>query len=355
LISGRGFSFSAISNTWSILNFSFIWICATMGLAISISITINHQFYKIFLTQEYSFILKSDFIDEHSLLLQESLLSENQLLRHLAFLDLCHIGKFDSKRRKEIFEITIPGGHPENWNVVLDQCLLVIAESAKRFHRANEEEAKINQSKAHDVAYQQRFIAPNQDKSPELSHETLRRHVLFSPAKDWTSTEEVAADVPPEHRTSYHRLKGAASSKTSSILSTLFDERTEFKSESMFQDYQIVIWTLEALSSLVSASYHEDTYGVVQRTLPQILVALMSFLEAIELYLKNSVKDERALMHKITEFQKRKDSSNNAQSYKLAVQTSIYKISSQFGPNLESVRIPREYRKRLDAFVEFRD
>ena len=45
---------------------------------------------------------------------------------------------------------------------MLDQCLLVIAESAKRFHRANDEEAKISQSKAHDVAYKQRSIAPSQ-------------------------------------------------------------------------------------------------------------------------------------------------------------------------------------------------
>ena len=40
-------------------------------------------------------------------------------------------------------------------------------------------------------------------------------------------------------------------------------------------------------------------------------------LQTVERYLKNSVKDERALTRKITEFKKRKVSSNNASSYKI--------------------------------------
>ncbi|XP_065070034.1 nucleoporin NDC1-like [Rhopilema esculentum] len=354
VFSGYESMYSFALNALSIMNFSFVWLCMVIGTAIAMILNIAECLFKIFITQSYSFLLEKDFISDHRLLLQEALLSNNQVLKHLGFLDLCHIGKFDEKRRRSIFAISLPGGHPENWNLVLSQYLTAIEESVKKFHEAYSQEVKIRQTNVKSP-----FLAsPSPSSVPAVTSPktfpSTKTASLFSPVKYWDSTEDVS-EINKKPRAGYKDHKQILTQKKATLLSWLFEERPDYKKESLFQDQQLVLWALEGLSTLITASFSEDAYGVVQRMLPDILIILMSYQETIEKFLQTSIADDKMQVNKLKDFQKKKAATGIAQSYKLAVQTAIYRITSKFGCHLDSVRIPREYRRRLDAFIEFRE
>ena len=51
------------------------------------------------------------------------------------------------------------GGHPENWNMIVSNCLLVIDQSKQRFDQANIQEIRKNQIKTGSCLFN-----PNQSK-----------------------------------------------------------------------------------------------------------------------------------------------------------------------------------------------
>ncbi|KAG8708738.1 hypothetical protein FRC08_018731 [Ceratobasidium sp. 394] len=62
----------------------------------------------------------------------------------------------------------------------------------------------------------------------------------------------------------------------------LFVERQSAKLEGLLQNRAADIWAIEALSALVTYSLQEDPYGRVQRDIPRVLEALISYLGALE-------------------------------------------------------------------------
>ena len=52
---------------------------------------------------------------------------------------------------KVLSNLSCTGGHPENWTLVLDQCLSVIEASVNKFKNAIEEEMKLIQLKANEI------------------------------------------------------------------------------------------------------------------------------------------------------------------------------------------------------------
>ena len=51
---------------------------------------------------------------------------------------------------------------------------------------------------------------------------------------------------------------------------------------SAFAKSQLVIWAVEGLSNLISASVFEDRFGVVQKQLPKILSAMLNLQQTVE-------------------------------------------------------------------------
>ena len=49
-----------------------------------------------------------------------------------------------------------------------------------------------------------------------------------------------------------------------------------------FAKSQLVIWAVEGLSNLISASVFEDRFGVVQKQLPKILAAMLNLQQTVE-------------------------------------------------------------------------
>ncbi|KAG8743050.1 hypothetical protein FRC10_000431 [Ceratobasidium sp. 414] len=62
----------------------------------------------------------------------------------------------------------------------------------------------------------------------------------------------------------------------------LFVERQDAKLEALLRNRAADVWAIEALSALVMHSLQEDPYGRVQRDIPRVLEALVSYLGALE-------------------------------------------------------------------------
>ncbi|XP_069498263.1 nucleoporin NDC1 [Ambystoma mexicanum] len=133
----------------------------------------------------------------------------------------------------------------------------------------------------------------------------------------------------------------------------LFSKHPEASNQDLFSDAQTHIWALEGLSHLVAASYTEDTFGVVQTTLPSILSTFLILLEAVDKHFKlphASSKPTRISGSFV-------DTSYKTLRFALraSLKTAIYRITTTFGEHLNSVQTSVEHRKRLQQFLEYRE
>lgn len=55
--------------------------------------------------------------------LNDVLASPLPLMKRLGYLDLLHIAERDTARQAELFSLSLPGGHPHNWNGVVTEVL----------------------------------------------------------------------------------------------------------------------------------------------------------------------------------------------------------------------------------------
>jgi len=146
----------------------------------------------------------------------------------------------------------------------------------------------------------------------------------------------------------------ACSLKERPIIGFVFDEIPEARTQAIFSDCQLHIWAVEALSRLVASSYTEDTFGVVQKSLPEVFVSLVSLLQVLDKHSKLSL----ALTSKPA-IQPRppRPQGKDGLRYQLraTLVSSIYRITNIFHEHLRTIPMAAEYEKKLQSFLEFRE
>ncbi|KAI0691477.1 nucleoporin protein Ndc1-Nup [Cytidiella melzeri] len=123
---------------------------------------------------------------------------------------------------------------------------------------------------------------------------------------------------------------------------------------------------VDALCSFVCASLSEDPYGVVQRDIPRILEALLSFLSAIEDYRAElasrypqlSPEEENALtLREMSARQEVMISMSRASDVLSEVEDSlkegVVRIVRKFGDKLSAFKFPPRTAKKLQGFVDY--
>ncbi|XP_032883997.1 nucleoporin NDC1 isoform X1 [Amblyraja radiata] len=133
----------------------------------------------------------------------------------------------------------------------------------------------------------------------------------------------------------------------------LFNKLPEASSQALFANSQAHIWSLEAISHLVVASFTEDRYGVVQTTLSSILCAMLSLQEAVDKHFKLPHASSKPTRSPGTLI----DSSYKTLRFALraTLKTAIYRITTTFGDHLKAVQLSSEHRKRLQQFLEYKE
>ena len=130
-------------------------------------------------------------------------------------------------------------------------------------------------------------------------------------------------------------------------ISFIFGEIPDAKVRYYLAQAQPIIWTVQGLSQLTAASIKEDTYGVVQKDLPEILTVLLQLKQALD---KLQRIGNYKKSHKIDYFELKMKS-----ALRSAVKRSLYCICIEFGDYVKELKLTKDVFQQLQPFLLFRE
>ncbi|XP_035220458.1 nucleoporin NDC1-like isoform X2 [Stegodyphus dumicola] len=253
--------------------------------------------------ERYVFAIDAPVKGDRKLLSKELTCSDFDLLRYLAVLDLRLLAQYDSKRRQQIFAISHPGGHAHNWRALSDICI----SSVQNFVY------KLNEYSVIAAASESKIIPPK-------GLTTIQEKI-----KNLTSEKQLPSFSDQVFL--YFRKKAA--------VAYFFDELPNTKLMKLFASSEPLIWIIEALGFLVTASYTEDKYGVVQKSLSKIICLFLD-LKMAEEKLPIGLVGIRTY---IRDPQGRYDHIHQRLNLKTAVNNSLHRIAITFKYDIKILNI----------------
>lgn len=342
-------SFQGIMNIKLML---FLWLFSSIYI---IALQSMRLLFNIFITEHFIFpltepITTSENCKPTSLI--DSLKSKNLIVRQLGFLDLCLLSTKCSNRRKEVFSLSFPGGHPHKWNGIFETCVSEIKAFSNDLSKALNKisgikEETIRPAKIAAKAVESTFhfhshnpgLRPLQSPSPRIEDCFPSR----APPKLYQSAVEVAYN----NVWSWVDLKLEQFYKKSYI-SYFFMEDMNSRLNYILCQSQSVIWAVESLSFLVAASIIEDKYGIVQRNLADVITHIVELKQLLDKLNKQNLTVRRTFSSDPLELQMK-------YLLKTSVKRSLYKISITFGPYIKDLNLPAEVEIQMNNFIHFKE
>lgn len=315
------------------------------------------------------------------------------IVRQLAALDLYKLSEYGDlyKRRQQIFALSLPGGHPYNWNALSAQCLSLINSFNNELRSAiknlkNGPQIKLNnnalpgQSKnmpfSSNFQTQQepefRSSTPTPSSATEMAEKIRNRQYnescgirnMLTPLTP-NENEQLLSPIRPisDSCARFTQTMGILQEKMQSFKATIFNLpgiRFLFGENEMAQLQAIVTiskadeigWIVQGLSSIAVHSLHEDRYGVVQMNLPEIISTLLQLRESIN-QLPPSLFNVNNVSPYLRSFQSKP---TGAILLRNAVKRSLYNLSITFSEylpelvtNTNDLRILKNYIDFLEA------
>nr|XP_006825751.1 PREDICTED: nucleoporin NDC1-like [Saccoglossus kowalevskii] len=387
-----------LDSMMGLLDVYLFWLVLTTGTLVYTLWYFTLQVFKVFNTQAFSFPVESTFAEDADKCLP-MVMAERQipLVQFLAFLDLSMLAEHSVHRRKQIFSLSQPGGHAHNWNYISKECLATVEILTNNLllFQDNVQVDGLRQQRVsgptatptcHPV--KQLFSSPTPYIKPAITGATGKDSPLWdssvaqSPAVYRTHAsmlnrtesplwDDTYAQSPAvyRHTAAAKELMGAngidksttkqsTSPKKSSFIENLkrrsliayfISPLPEVPSREIFVNAQVNIWTIEALSRLVAASYTEDQYGVVQQSLHDILTAMLTLQITLDKHLKLPV-----LAAKLSR-QTKTAEENLKFCLRTTLKCALYRIVATFGEHLRNVKLDAEFETRLAQFMEYRE
>ncbi|XP_073817622.1 nuclear division cycle 1 [Musca autumnalis] len=349
-------SFFSVLTNLRILFYS--WILQSQILS---NMNLMQKFFSILLAEEMQFFIEKNPVvteGQKEVTLVEALtMSQVPIVQTLAALDLFNMaGTSAANRRKEIYALSLPGGHPYNWNQLSSQCLAII--------NAFIEDLTTSVKNISTMKSTPLFCQTDKPTATEAAEKILlrqynatygiRRMVSDPPTTNigssTTSSGGVASNTPTavqrineqfEHiskqieqalNTAFHTIPGVF---------YMFGEPDGARTAFLLSNSQIIVWLTQGLAGICAESLVEDKYGVVQVALPQIIRTLLK------------LKGELDKLNNVNLNGKKLD--RNLITLKNSVRRSLYKIVSVFGDYLRDLfDDPMEIRS-LQCFVSYQE
>ncbi|KAJ0177803.1 hypothetical protein K1T71_006676 [Dendrolimus kikuchii] len=298
-----------------------------------ISVYTMKAVFNIVLTEPMKFPIVSD----SCLTLQNALAQRSQFNGYLGAQDLRIMSMTDGLRRAHIFTLSQPGGHPRNWNGLLEQCLGIITDFSKQLDCINgEPKSDMNKSTLRPVL--------NGSAYSKIPYSDTLRNMAQSPKllnlKDnKNNAEDTFSNAVKEE---FNVLLNKLCQKPG--ISYMFGELTDIKLKYVLMQAQPVMWTCEGLSFIAAASLNEDKYGVVQNDLPIIISALMNLKQNLEKLTKPGLVPRKHIL-------------NDTFAIKMkagllsSVKRSIYKIVITFSKYIHEIPLDPEVQIAIQPFL----
>ncbi|XP_053606054.1 nucleoporin NDC1 [Plodia interpunctella] len=299
-----------------------------------ISVYTMRTVFNIVLTQPMKFPIESD----KSLTLCNALAQRSQFNGYLGAQDLRILSMMDPARRLNIFTLSQPGGHPRNWNNLLEQCLYIINGFSKELDNINGD-GKQNEM---NISGQKKLM----NISPKTGlYSSKLRNLADSPKlielKDYNKNKVENNFV--------NIVKGELNLLVNKLcqkpgIHYFFGELTDTKLKYLLLHAQPVMWTCEGLAFIAAASLTEDKYGVVQNDLPVVMSALVNLKQSLDKLSKPGLVPRKHILNDLFAI-KIKSALNSA------VKRSIYKIVLTFSKFIHEIPLDPDVQIAIQPFL----
>ncbi|KAK6188561.1 hypothetical protein SNE40_004715 [Patella caerulea] len=346
-----------LDSIYGLFNCGLLWEVVIFGVYINYTWSLANILFKIYQTEHYSFPVEDVFDSQYQRCLYDALNCNIQpLIKYLGYLDLYSLAKFSAERRKRIFCLSQPGGHPHTWNRISSVCLAEINDLCGQIEAANWKtyaSVPIKQANVIDRSYTQ---GEGMNDS-QYYHSTTLHSVNYNnnfnniTLNNTNPVSENNVEPAPKKTFTIWREKFSALVSKKPGIGYFMGELPDSKSRVLFASSQIQIWAVEALSDLVTASFEEDKFGIVQRSLPTILSSLLNLQENVEKHFK--------LVTPVTRRNNKDIFTVNDATLRYQLQSvlksSIYRIINKFGKHIRDLPMDPDCSKKLRPFLEYKE
>ncbi|KAG7212983.1 hypothetical protein KM043_002323 [Ampulex compressa] len=268
------------------------------------------------------------------------------IMQHLGYLDLVTLAQKDKIRRGILFTLSQPGGHPYNWNSVIEKCATLIKKFSKDLSAAS--------TKAQDQLSNTASTLSATGGSLFQKEYVYHMRNLAMEKTSVTTAEDIDSKQNENSETFIHRfVKAKWQAFISYLLSKplvhyVFGEQEASKVKHVLFNAQSVIWAIEAVSSLAVLSLTEDSYGIVQKDLPLLIDCLLMLKQALDKLQKSNIfarKDqgEDRLVKQIFT------------SLRTAARRSLYRVVTNFEAYISDLALEPVAIEQLQSFLNYRE
>ncbi|XP_046558642.1 nucleoporin NDC1-like [Haliotis rubra] len=330
-----------LDTVWGLLDVGVAIQLLLLGCFLNYTWSLSVLLYRVYHTERLEFPVDSAFDSYKNKSLLSAISCQNKaLLQHLGYLDLLHLARFSPVRRRQVLTLSQPGGHPHTWNKLSAACLGDIDLLTTQVQESN-------WSAMAGVAHKPQCVSDAGEGSTLRYRSSAGVNTIFTGTKEGESKSSTTAAAPSTPWTD--KVTSFLAQKP--LIGFFFRQLPDAKSRQLFANSQKQIWAIDALSYLVAASFTEDKFGIVQRSLPSILASLLNLHENVEKHFKLSSSSSRRTQ-KVSPYPSDAPLRHQLHS---ALKTSIYRIVNVFGTHLMDVPLSAECRKKLSPFIDFRE
>lgn len=266
-----------------------------------------------------------------ALVLSEAIsITKFRITQQLACQDLASLADNPNGiRRKQFYTLSNPGGHPHNWKALVQKTMEVIGKFS------GELMVTVDSAMKNNNAMNNNFNQPINN-----FYEAKRMNRQFNETGGVRSLNSLSFEpAPVEKKFDY---VGALKKKLLSykIVFFFFGEPAEAKLNFLlYQNSQNVANLVQGLTAIVARSISEDSYGVVQQDIKQIIKSFIKLKTVLDKVGTVSViaKDRSFL------------------SLKAAIRRSLYRITSEFSAFFDDLLLDPEDLRALHSFNMMRE
>ncbi|KAL9897784.1 nuclear division cycle 1 [Glossina fuscipes fuscipes] len=332
----------------------YAWILSSQILS---NMQLMQKLFSIFLTQEMEFVIeKAQLVcpnletkaDKDVTLVEALATTQVPIIQKLGALQLQTMGNSSMiSKRSAIYNLSIPGGYPTNWNNLSAQCLAIMNEFIEDLSQSIKSISTLKNAE---------FISKAQTSATIAAEKLLLRqyNVIYGIRKMVPNAPAVTTLTCPKPLPTAQRIKEYFDNKYKQLHTTLhttlrrtpgffymFCEPEGAKAAFILSNSQIIIWICQGLAGICASSFKEDKHGVVQITLPEIINTLLR------------LKQESDKLNNVNLNGKKWD--QNLIALKSAVKRSLYKITTIYGDYLPDIIEDAENLRILSSFRNYQD
>lgn len=354
-----------VDSLYDLLDVGMLWTAIISGTLFQFLLVLSRLLYNIYQTEPFHFPVEVSFEEDRGRTLSKALACKLPILKYLAYQDFCSLSSYSVVRRKDVFCLSQPGGHPHNWVGISTVVLGNLQDLTNRLMESNNKLmsgglarqlsgdkkppplATPNPTVTNQSFANRSSASFNNGPATPVVNLSFRGPPLCStlPPSVNDKTDPKLPIVPLSTRIWEHLKKRKA-------VSFFISDLPDAESKRLFADGQMHVWAVEGISQLACASFAEDKFGVVQKSLPDIVSTLLSLQEAVEKHLKLAPNASRKTGAKGSPAA---SDSTQRHALKAAIKTSIYRLVNTFDKHISSIPLGNEHKRRLKLFMEYKE